>query len=259
MSAPLAGLLLPVLGAVWRRELLLFRRYWPAVIFGSLVEPLIYMAGFGIGIGALIGVADGKPYLEFLGTGMVMTSVLFASVFAGMFETFVKRRNQRLYDAILSRPVDVWELVAAEASWIAAKSAVFACVPLAVTVAVGLPVVPELLLVPVIGLVAGFGFALCGIWISCQVPDMDWLRLVISGVLTPLVMAAGVFFPLSGLPGWVTGIAAVNPVYHCMQLVRHSAFADLSSHDFLHACVVLGFTALMWVLAVKGMRRRLIN
>ncbi|MEU9417322.1 ABC transporter permease [Streptomyces sp. NPDC051000] len=249
----------PTLRAVWLRELLLFRRYWPAVTFGSLVEPLVYMAGFGLGFSRLISTAEGRPYIQFIGTGMVVTSVLFASAFAGMFETFNRRCYQKLYDDMLSRPVDVWELITAEASWIAVKSSIYSSAPLLITLAAGLPATPGLLLVPFIALFSGFGFALCGMWVSCLVPAIDWLRLVVSGVLTPMVMAAGVFFPLDGLPGWIQGIATVNPIYHCMELVRHSAFGTLGMVDVTHALVLIGFTALSWFLALRGMTRRLID
>lgn len=183
----------------------------------------------------------------------------FSSAFAGMFETFNRRCHQHLYDTVLSRPVEVWELVTAEASWIAVKSSVYSSVPLLVTLAIGLPLTPALLLVPVVTLVSGLAFALCGMWISTQVPAIDWLRLVVSGVLTPLVMAAGVFFPLGGLPGWINVVAILNPIYHCMQLVRHAAFGVLGSGDWLHALVLAGFTAATWFLAVRGMSRRLFD
>ncbi|UQW99660.1 ABC transporter permease [Streptomyces sp. RerS4] len=251
--------LLPTMRAVWLRELLLFRRYWPAITFGSLIEPLVYMAGFGLGFSALVDSAEGRPYPQFVGVGMVVTSLLFASAFAGMFETYNRRCYQHLYDAVLSRPVDVWELVTAEASWIAVKSSVYSSVPLLVTLAIGLPASPTLLLVPIITLVSASAFALCGMWVSTLVPAIDWLRLVVSGVLTPLVMAAGVFFPLDGLPGWIQTVAGVNPIYHCMQLVRHAAFGVLDAGDWLHALVLVAFTALAWFLAVRGMSRRLLD
>lgn len=251
--------LLPTMRAVWVRELLLFRRYWPAITFGSLIEPLVYMAGFGLGFGTLVDSAEGRPYPQFVGVGMVVTSVLFASAFAGMFETYNRRCYQHLYDAVLSRPVDVWELVIAEASWIAVKSSVYSSVPLLVTLAVGLPASATLLLVPVLTLVSGLAFALCGMWVSTLVPAIDWLRLVVSGVLTPLVMAAGVFFPLDGLPGWVRAVAAANPIYHCMQLVRHAAFGVLDAGDWLHALALAVFTVAAWLLAVRGMSRRLFD
>ncbi|MFI0242097.1 ABC transporter permease [Streptomyces sp. NPDC016845] len=251
--------LLPTLRAVWLRELLLFRRYWPAITFGSLIEPLVYMAGFGLGFSALVESAEGRPYPQFVGVGMVVTSLLFAAAFAGMFETYNRRCHQRLYDAVLSRPVDVWELVTAEASWIAVKSSVYSSVPLLVTLAIGLPAHLTLLLVPVVTLVSGLAFAMCGMWVSTLVPAIDWLRLVVSGVLTPLVMAAGVFFPLDGLPDWIQTVAVVNPIYHCMQLVRHSAFGVLGAGDWLHALVLVAFTAVVWFLAVRGMSRRLLD
>ncbi|MBE1485556.1 ABC transporter permease [Plantactinospora soyae] len=249
----------PALRAVWFRELWLFRRYWPAVTFGSLVEPLVYLAGFGVGIGALVGSVGGHSYPQFLGIGMVLTSMLFSSVFTGMFETFSRRRFQRIYDAMLSQPVDPWELVTAEASWIAAKSCVYSCAPLLVTVAVGLPVGPQLALVPLIQLIAGFGFALAGMWVSCLVPALDWLRLIVSGVLTPLVLAAGVFFPVDQLPGWASPLVALNPVYHCMQLTRNAAFGELGPADLGHVAVVLLGSALAWWLAIRAMNRRLID
>ncbi|MFF2145252.1 ABC transporter permease [Kitasatospora sp. NPDC058190] len=249
----------PTMRAVWLRELLLFRRYWPAITFGSLIEPLVYMTGFGLGFSRLIDSVQGHPYPQFVGVGMVVTSVLFASAFAGMFESFNRRKYQKIYDAVLCQPVDVWELVTAEASWIAVKSSVYGTAPLLVTLAIGLPPGPELLLVPLVALVSGFAFALLGMWVSCLVPAIDWLRLVVSGVLTPLVMAAGVFFPLDGLPGWVQGVAAVNPIYHCTQTVRHAAFGTLGAADALHGAVLAGFAVLAWYLAVRGMRRRLID
>ncbi|GAA0279930.1 ABC transporter permease [Streptomyces polychromogenes] len=256
---PATARLLPALSAVWHRELLLFRRYWPATTFGSLVEPLIYMAGFGLGFGALIDEVEGHSYLEFIGTGMVVTSVLFSSAFAGMFESYNRRRYQRIYDSILSQPVDVGELVTAEASWIAAKSAVYGCAPLAVTLAVGLPWTPQLLLVPLIALLAGFAFGTFGMWVSCLVPAMDWLRLVVSGVLTPLVMAAGVFFPLGSLPGWAAAASLANPIQHCAELVRHAAFGTLAAADLGHTAALLVFGGASWILAVRGMNRRLID
>ncbi|MCH0567084.1 MULTISPECIES: ABC transporter permease [unclassified Streptomyces] len=253
------SLLWPVVRAVWLRELLLFRRYWPAVTFGSLVEPLIYIAGFGLGFRQLIGSATGQPYLQFLSTGMIATAVLFSSVFTGMFETYNRRQGQKVYDAILSRPVDVWELVSAESSWIAAKSGVYGSAPLFVALTVGLPLRPQLLLVPPVALLAGLGFALCGMWVSCIVPAIDWLRLIASGVLTPLVMAAGVFFPLDGLPGWARAAALVNPMYHCTELVRHCSFGTLHTSDAGHATFLLVLCAVAWRLAVRAMRRRLLD
>jgi len=249
----------PTIKAIWLRESLLFRDHWLSVTFGALVEPLMYMIGFGLGFAPLVRSADGHPYLQFIGTGMVVTSALFAAAFAGMFETYTRRRYQKLYDAILAEPVVVRDLVAAETSWYAVKAMVYGCAPLIVVLAAGLPVRPELLLIPAICLLAGAGFGLFGVWVSASVPTIDGLRLVVSGLLTPVMMAAGVFFPVSGMPAWLHWANQLNPIYHCTELVRHSAFGELSAADLGHTGFLLAFAALTGALAVRSMRRRLIS
>ena len=37
-------------------------------------------------------------------------------------------------------------------------------------------------------------------------------------MLTPLFLVAGTFFPISTLPPALRLLAAVNPLYHCVQL-----------------------------------------
>ncbi len=55
--------------------------------------------------------SNGVPYIQFVGTGMVATAVIFSSALPAMFGTFVKHRFQNTYEAILAAPVDVEELV----------------------------------------------------------------------------------------------------------------------------------------------------
>ncbi len=135
------------IAGVVSRELTMFRRYWLSTTFSAVVEPTIYLLAFGFGFGALVATVAGYDYVEFVGTGIVATAVLFSSAFPGMFSTFVKRKFQRTYDALLAAPVDTEELVTAEALWIAAKAGVYGMVPMLVAVAFGLPPAPGMVLV----------------------------------------------------------------------------------------------------------------
>ncbi len=247
------------IGGVVSREVTMFRRYWPSTTFSSVVEPTIYLLAFGFGFGSLVSTVAGYDYVEFVGTGTVATAVLFSSAFPGMFATFVKRKFQRTYDAVLAAPVDVPELVTAEALWIASKAGVYGVVPMLVAVAFGLDARPGMLLVPLVGFLTGLGFALFGIWVSAVVPAIDSFNYVISAVLTPLFLVAGTFFPVDALPDWAARLAAVNPLYHCVELVRHAVFGLLSPRDLVHVAALAVFAALMWLLAVRRMRSRLID
>jgi len=244
---------------VFLREWTLFRRYWRSTTFSSVMEPTVYLVAFGFGIGSLVATVGGYPYIQFVGTGTVATAVLFSSAFGGMFTTFVRRVFQRTYDALLATPVDVHELVTAEATWLALRSGVYGCAPLLVAVVFGLPPSWGMLAVPLVGFVTGLGFALFGIWVSAVVPAIDSFNYVTSAVLTPLFLVAGTFFPISQLPHWATYASQVNPLYHCVELVRHCAFGFRPAVDGWHLVALLVFAALMWRLAVGRMRSRLIG
>ncbi|MGH3379871.1 MAG: ABC transporter permease [Actinoallomurus sp.] len=248
----------PVRG-VWRRELALFRRYWASSSFAALIEPTIYLLAFGFGFGSLVGHVAGYRYVDFVGTGVVATAVLFTSVFPGMFNTYIRRTYQHSYDAVLAAPVDVHEVVAGEASWISAKSAVYSCAPILVALAFGLRPGPSVVLVPVFTVLTAVGFSLFGVWASTVVPSINSFDYIISGILAPLFLVAGTFFPISGLPSWARTLAQVNPLYHCVELVRHAVFGLHPLADLGHVGVLLVFAALMWTIAVRGMRRRLID
>jgi lipooligosaccharide transport system permease protein len=246
-------------GAVVSRELTMYRRYWRSTTFSSIVEPTIYLLAFGFGFGSLVATVAGLDYIDFVGTGIVATAVLFSSAFPGMFATFVKRKFQRTYDAVLATPVDTEELVTAEAVWLALKSGSYGTVPMLVAMVFGLDPAPGMLLVPFIGVVTGFGFACFGIWISGVVPAIDSFNYVISAVLTPLFLVAGTFFPISGLPAWAGYLAVLNPLFHCVELVRSAVFGFSPLADLGHLLALLVFGVLMWRLAVVKLRSRLVD
>lgn len=247
------------IAAVWTRELALYRRYWPSTTFASVVEPTLYLLAFGFGFGSLVAVVAGYRYIEFVGTGVVATAVLFTSAFAGMFVTFVRRTYQQTYAAVLATPVDTHEIVTAEATWHGTKAGVYGCAPLIVAMAFGLDPSWGMLVVPLIGFVTGLGFALFGIWASAIVPSINSFDYVISGVLTPLFLVAGTFFPVDELPGWGAVLARFNPLYHCVELVRHAVFGFHALADLAHVGALLAFAGLMWVLATHYMNKRLID
>lgn len=244
---------------VLTHDITIYRRYWVSTTFSAIVEPTVYLLAFGFGFGSLVAVVGGYPYIEFVGTGVVATAVLFTSAFAGMFQTFIRRVYQKTYDAMLAAPVDSHELVTGEALWIGCKAGAYGCAPLLVAIAFGLPPAPTMVLVPLIAFLTGVGFGLFGIWVSAIVPGIDSFNYIISAVLTPLFLVAGTFFPLSQLPEWIRHLSQLNPLYHCVELVRHSAFGLQPLTDLWHTTYLIAFAAAMWLLATRAMHHKLIT
>lgn len=244
---------------VWNRELTLFRRYWASTTVSSVVQPIIYLLAFGLGVGTLVSTVGGITYVEFVGTGSVAMAVLFASAFPGMFNTYVRRVFQRTYDAILAAPVSVDELTLAEGSWIAAKAGLYGSLPLVATFFFGLEPAAGMLLVPFIGFVTGLGFAFFGMWISAIIKTIDETAYITSVVLTPLFLVAGTFFPIENLAPALQKAAWLNPLYHCVELVRDASFGWELPVDLYHFGFLLLFAVAMWALAVRQLRRRLVD
>jgi lipooligosaccharide transport system permease protein len=240
------------------REIVNFSSFWRSSTFSSTVDPTIYLLAFGFGFGSLVSRVSGYEYVQFVGTGIVATTVLFSGAFPAMYSTFVKYQFQHTYDAILAAPVDTEELVTGEALWISMRTGVYGCVPMLVAMIFGLRPSVGMLLVPPIAALAGYGWASFGIFIAARARSIESFSYWQSGLLTPMFLVAGTFFPLSGLPQWAQILGNVNPLYHCVQLVRHAVFGLLGPVDLWHVGFLVGFALVSWRLAIKYMERKLI-
>ncbi len=246
------------LRGVMVREVVNYSSFWRSSAFSSTLDPTIYLLAFGFGFGSLVSTVAGYDYIDFVGTGIVATTVLFSGAFPAMYGTFVKYSFQRTYDAILAAPVDTEELVTGEALWIAARTGTYGCVPMLVAVVFGLDPSWGMLLVPFIAALAGFGWAAFGIFVAARAKAIESFSYWQSGVLTPLFLVAGTFFPLDDLPQWAQVLSNANPLYHCVELVRHAVFGLEGWHDVGHLAFLVAFAVVMWRMAIRHMERKLI-
>src|SRR5436309_1568371 len=248
----------PALRGVMVREVVNFSSFWQSSTFSSTVDPTIYLLAFGFGFGSLVSHVAGVPYVQFVATGIVATTVLFAGAFPAMYSTFVKYEFQHTYDAILAAPVDVEELVTGEALWIAARVGIYGTVPMLVAMIFGLDPSWGMLLVPLIAALSGFGWASFGIFIAAKADKIESFSYWQRGLLTPMFLVAGTFFPLSGLPEWAQVLGNLNPLYHCVQLVREAVFGVWGWAAVGHVAFLVGFGLIGWRLAIRFMERKLI-
>jgi len=240
------------------REIVNYSSFWRSSTFSSTVDPTIYLLAFGFGFGSLVSTVAGYDYIDFVGTGIVATTVLFSGAFPAMYSTFVKYEFQHTYDAILAAPVDTEELVTAEALWIGARTGTYGCVPMLVAVVFGLDPSWGMLLVPLLAALAGLGWAFFGIFIAAKAKAIESFSYWQSGLLTPMFLVAGTFFPLDQLPTWAQVAGNINPLYHCVELVRHAVFGFEGWADAGHLAFLIAFAFVSWRLAIRFMERKLI-
>jgi lipooligosaccharide transport system permease protein len=116
-----------------------------------------------------------------------------------------------------------------------------------------------MLLVPPIAALAGFGWANFGIFIAARAKSIESFSYWQSGLLTPMFLVAGTFFPIDGLPTWAQVLSNFNPLFHCVELVRHAVFGfEGVLEDLGHLAFLVAFALVAWRLAINFMEKRLI-
>jgi lipooligosaccharide transport system permease protein len=123
----------------------------------------------------------------------------------------------------------------------------------------GLDPAPGMLAVPLIGAVTGIGFAGLGVFAAAAVSKIDHFSYIQSAVITPLFLVSGTFFPIDELPRGAQIASNLNPLYHCVELVRDVVIYGLQSADLVHAGVLVGFALAAWRLAIWRFEKRLID
>lgn len=245
---------------VWRRNMLVFRRFIWSNIVSGFVEPLVFLLGLGFGIGQFVKELNGIPYTAFIAPGIIASSAMFAASFESTFGTFIRMTFQKTFDAIIATPVSIDEVTAGELLYSLTKSVVGGTVILLAIFLFGL--VPEFhwsaLLVPVAAALIGLLFAAAGMIIASIVPSIETFNYYVTLVLTPMFVFSGIFFPVESLPGIAQTIAWFTPLMHAVRLMRGLVLGQ-TGHLWADALWLGVVSLLLLPWPILLMRRKLIK
>lgn len=242
---------------VWQRNLRVWRKLMLPSIMGNFGEPLLYLLLFGYGFGQLIGQVGELPYMVFLASGILCSSVMMAASFEGLYSAFTRMTQQRTWDAMLNTPLGVDEIALGEAVWAATKATINAVSIMLVAMALGLIGGWGLLAALPVLMLAGLCFAAMALIVTALSPSYDFFLYYFTLVMTPMLLISGVFFPLEALPGAVAAAAYLLPLAHVVEVVRPLATGATPEAPALHILVVAGYTVVAFTAATWLLRRRL--
>jgi lipooligosaccharide transport system permease protein len=244
---------------VWYRHMRVYSENLISNGLPPFLEPLIFLVGVGLGLRKYIGQMDGMPYLEFLGTGLLVTTAMYTSAFECSFGTFIRLEFDRVYDGMLAAPISVNNLVIGEILWAGTKGLFFSFAVLCILTAFGIIHLPYGLLAPLVGFLTGVMFATLSLLITSFIKFISHFNFYFTGFLSPMFFFSGVVFPVSDLPASLRPLVELVPLTHVVRLAR----AVCSMHyqwrlllDLLY-CVV--FIAVVGYFAVRQLRKRLVN
>jgi lipooligosaccharide transport system permease protein len=251
---------------VWQRNVTIFRKYWKSIMAPNFVEPLLYLAALGLGLGAFIqqGGINGQSYIQYIAPGLLASNAMFAASFESTFNTFVKLKIDRIYDAIITTPVNAEDVVAGEYLWAGTRAALYGTGFLAVLTVLGYafgePLITSwwALLIPPMLLIIGIMFSVMGTLFTSLIERIDLYSYYFTLVVTPLFLFSGIFFPVEDFPAPVPQIAWFTPLYHAVNVCRGLA-AGPSPAVLVDVAWIVVFTLVLSLLPVQIMRRRLIG
>jgi lipooligosaccharide transport system permease protein len=215
----------PLALRVFESEARIYRRTWRSSVFSSFLNPVLYLAAIGVGLGSLVDAnmpegVDGVSYVTFLAPGLLVATAMQTGASEGAWKVMAGMKWLRTYYAKLATPVSISGLVYGHMLWSGARvlmvSVVFAVVMAAFRIA---PLWQSLLSVGP-ALLVGLAMAAATTAFTARLKDEGGLPLYFRLVVIPMFLFSGAFFPITQLPEWLQAVALATPMYHGVELSR---------------------------------------
>jgi ABC-2 type transport system permease protein len=225
---------------------------------GMLIQPVLWVVLFGVGMGSLLGpaVPGGKDfYLTFMLPGIVALTASGGAIGGG--STWLNERLQGIVKEYLAAPIPRLSILLGNALSIVSKGLIQALV----IVIVGLIVGANLSLNPLgwlgtLLLVGGYtlGFAGMAIAFASSTDNTGAYHSMIMLFNLPLLFLSNSLYPLETMPTWMRIAALVNPTTYVvtgsriMLIENPSAVVDASTISLWLCFLVIAVFALlgMW-------------
>jgi lipooligosaccharide transport system permease protein len=241
-----------------------YRRTWRSSVISSFLNPMMYLAAMGLGLGSLIdagsGGVDGVTYLAFLAPGLVAATTMQSAAGDSSWPVMAGIKWQKTYDAALATPMTVRDVVRGHLLYVIARSLLIG------TVFVGISILFDAM-TPGRGFVAVLPAILTGLAFGSLVMaftarlerDTGLSNLFRFGIV-PMFLFSGTFFPITQLPGWIQPLAYVTPLWHGVDLARAIALdLDTTFAWWVHIGYLAAMAGIGLVLAERFLTRRLVS
>jgi lipooligosaccharide transport system permease protein len=245
-------------------DLVSYKRTWRGSVLSSFVLPVLFVVGFGFGVGHLID-AGGRlghvRYLDYIVPGMLASTAMQVAFGESAWPVMSRFNWIRTYHAMVAAPLRIVDILAGDLSFLLFRIVNATVVFLAVTAIFGgVHSWWAIAVLPVCGLL-GMAIAAPIFAYAARVEQDSYFPLLQRVVVIPMSLFAGVFFPVAALPTGLRWLAYASPLWHAVEVCRaatlpafHLSWLAILGHlAYLAAWAGVGF----W-LAWLAFRRRLV-
>jgi lipooligosaccharide transport system permease protein len=245
--------------AVWYRHYRVYTRNLISNGLPPFLEPLIFLAGIGLGMGKYVTTMENLPYIVFLATGLPITAAMFTAAFECTFGTFIRLEFDKVYDGMLAAPITATDLLIGEIFWAGSKGLFFSLAVVSVEALFGIVPMPLSILSGLVGFLTGLMFATIALLVTSFVSTINHFNFFFTGFLSPMFFFSGVVFPIDNLPSVIRPVAEVFPLTHSIRMARALDLGQMSGQLGIDVICILGFTGIAGYFAIRRLKRKLIQ
>jgi lipooligosaccharide transport system permease protein len=242
-----------------------YRRAFRGSLFGSFVNPALFLTAMGLGLGGYVNASSpdafgGVTYLQFLAPGLLAGSAMQQGIFEATFPVMYGLVWRRIFHAMYATPIGPRAVALGTLAWIAFRLALVAAIFTLVAWAFGAVASPLAILGIPAAILTGLAFAgPMGAYMATQ-RTPDKFSAIFRWVITPLFLFSGTFFPIESLPGALQPIAWLSPLFHGVELTRGATLGTLLDDPLralAHLAILVGLVAVGGILFVRNIRAKL--
>jgi len=247
-------------------ELVAYRRTWRGTVISSFVNPVLFLAAMGVGLGSMVDATDNGlaiPYLTFVATGLMAATAMQAGAGDGSWPIMAGVKWRKEFHGAITTPIGPADIVVGRFYWGVIRLTFMLGVFAIIAVLFGaLEVGPALLAVPP-AVVTGLAFQTVITAFTVTREDETSLSTLFRFGIIPLFLFSGTFFPISQLPDVLQWVAYATPLFHGVELVRKIALPDVDASAvtaisvWVHLAYLVAMTGLGLFLASRHLSRRL--
>lgn len=226
--------------AIAKKDIRIYYSKGPVIIFGILFPVFLFLS---FAIGRNLSLDSMMPGL--LGMILFFTATAISPAVAP-WET-----QARTLERLMSCPITMPTIILGDVLASFAFGVAISFIPLIVGLGIGISVSQPFVLA--LGLVlAAFCFSSLGLIFSAAPASTPSTIMMLSSMVKfPVVFISGIFIPLGELPPWGRAIAFISPLTYFTDIARHSLQASGYLPIGVDLVVLLGFSALFLVMAMK--------
>jgi lipooligosaccharide transport system permease protein len=244
---------------VWLRNKDAFMKNIKVNFIVPFLEPIFYLLALGFGLGFYIGEINGVSYSAFIAPALICISMMYSAFFECTYGSFVRMYYQKTFDAIISTPLNVDEVIFGEILWGSTRSVINASIMLLVVSIFNLVKLPDSIFIIPLAFIVGFVFSSIGMCFTAVSPTIDSFNYPIFLFITPMFLFSGTFFPLSLLPTPIQILSfAFFPLTHALYISRELTTGSLEWKSILSLIWLAAVGVTLTILSINLMKKRLI-